>query len=214
MKALTNAKHLLAYAIFCLFSCISYAQDHSYPGLDVVAGAARADATKEQLCDPTFRTSTIRPPATQTNKLKAALFAEMQGKGLIPPGVTIADYELDHLQALTNGGFSGLVFNAGKLDIQASIKAGNLRNQPRTTYFEKESVREGSPWFGLDQPYPSAESKDHVEVRAHKLMCDGELTLKQAQILSGEQWMVFFGCKFMGLNQVCKMAEDIKQQVK
>jgi hypothetical protein len=199
-------KTLITLALLC---SIAHAQDHSYPGLDVVAGAAR-ETTKEELCDPSFRTKSIRPSAHDTNIIKQALFDEMEAKGLVPPGITIADYELDHVDALTNGGFPGIVYTKGKVDVQASIKAGNLRNQPRTTYFEKESQRPESPWYGLDQPYPSAEAKDHVEVRTHSMMCAGKLTLKQAQVLSGEHWQYFFGCEFMQVKAACDIVEKLK----
>jgi hypothetical protein len=186
------------------------AQDHSYPALAQVSGAYRAGATVEELCNPAFKTKTVRPSAAHTNVLKKALFQAMQAAGDIPIGVGIEDYELDHCVPLTNGGHPGIVMDGHKVDIVASERVGNLRMQPRVTFFEKESLREGSPWFGLDQPYPAAEMKDFVEVRTHKLMCAGPLSLTQARVLSCEAWQYFYGCAMLGMPGVCEMVDKIK----
>lgn len=198
-----------------LSTAVARAQDHSYPGLDQVHGVARDGATAEEVCAPGFTTKSIRPPASATNQIKRELFAQMQSKGLVPEGVTIADYELDHDWALTNGGNPGLAYGAdGSVDVAASIAIGNLRMQPRVSFFEKEREREGSPWYGLDQPYPAAEMKDVIEVKAHKLMCSGELNMPQAQELSGRSWQYAYGCWVLNVEQACAVVQTVKDGLK
>lgn len=208
---MTNGMRFWVGAALLVASQLICAQDHSFPDFSTVPGASRDGATAEEVCAPGFTTKSIRPPASATNVLKRALFAQMQAAGDVPADVTIGDYELDHCEALTNGGDPGLVRDAaGSVDVQASIKLGNLRMQPRVTYFEKEREREGSPWYGLDQPYPAAEMKDVIEVRVHKMMCAGELTMRQAQVLSCQAWQYTYGCLVMNVQAACDGMEAAK----
>ncbi|MDE1999318.1 MAG: hypothetical protein KGI52_10370 [Burkholderiales bacterium] len=208
---MNTLRYMLAVAALLLTAAVGHAQDHSYPDFSVVPGASRPGATAEEVCAQGFTTKSIRPPASATNVLKRALFAQMQAAGDVPPDVTIGDYELDHCEALTNGGDPGLVRDAsGKVDVQASITLGNLRMQPRVTFFEKERERAGSPWYGLDQPYPAAEMKDVIEVKVHKMMCAGQLTMREAQVLSCQAWQYTYGCLVMGVQAACDSMQAAK----
>jgi hypothetical protein len=68
-------------------------------GLATVPGAVNPNITQAQLCDPSFHTSTIRPPSSFTDKLK---FKLMDEAGI--PRAKSPDYELDHLISLEIGG--------------------------------------------------------------------------------------------------------------
>lgn len=68
-------------------------------GLATVPGAVDPSMTASILCDPAWRSSSVRPPTSVTNKLKFELMAEA--------GIPRSDarlYELDHDISLEIGG--------------------------------------------------------------------------------------------------------------
>ncbi len=70
-----------------------------YPKHELTPGEIDPAMTKEVICNPTFRTTSVRPPTAYTNKLK---LAQLKLYGYTD--VTPLDYEEDHLVSIELGG--------------------------------------------------------------------------------------------------------------
>jgi hypothetical protein len=146
-----------------------------FPDRTLHPGAINPNIDSVGLCSTGFRTSTIRPPVSYTDKLKQL---ELGGGGTITvPGggptyvVTgehlpgkISDYELDHLIPLEIGGNP---------------------TDPRNLWMQPWE-RKGSP--ALAAAGQGAESKDVVENRLHREVCNGTITLERAQGEIATDW--------------------------
>jgi hypothetical protein len=144
-----------------------------FPDPALHPGAINTGLGASQLCDPAFRTRSIRPPVSYTSKLKQL---ELDGGGSIkaPSGATyvvegenlpgtVADYELDHLISLELGG--------------NPEDPKNLWMQP----WEKRGAHFAPSGEG-------AESKDVVENRLHREVCAGTISLTDAQREIASDW--------------------------
>lgn len=127
-----------------------------YPSSDVT-GATNLAITQaniaETLCNPSWSTKSIRPPASYTTALKLKQITQY---GYVTPDVenltaNPADYEEDHLISLELGG--------------DPTSPQNLWPEPYTA-----SIGDGG-----------AKAKDTVENALHKELCAGHITLQEAQ---------------------------------
>lgn len=137
-------------------------------------GTVNVSFTKVQLCAPDFKTSSVRPPTSYTNRLKALEFGNggpitaPSGKTYIVTGEhltgSVQDYELDHL---------------------ISLEIGGDPEDPANLWME--------PWErrGSDHLAPAgrgAESKDIIENRLHREVCAGTMSLADAQHEIATDW--------------------------
>ena len=143
----------------------AWADGPSYmPKADRTPGATNPDITSETQDDTIcargqWSTKSVRPPASFTNKLKAAQLATYyRGQG------APKDVEEDHLIPLTLGG--------------CPTCETNLWPQPRSGEH-------------------SASEKDRCEVRANKEVCEGLISLEEAQQGIAHDWVAF--CKTIGV---------------
>ena len=137
-------------------------------------GAVNTTLPVEQLCAAGFTTSSIRPPVSYTDKLKALELGD-GGSITAPSGATytvvgehlpgtVADYELDHLIALEIGGNP---------------------EDPKNLWMEPWERRGPDHLAAVGQ---GAESKDVVENRLHREVCAGTVTLPDAQHEIASDW--------------------------
>ena len=130
-------------------------------------GVVDANRDSAELCAAGFTTKSIRPPVSYTDRLKVLELGD--GGTITAPDGTIymvagehlpgavSDYELDHL---------------------VSLELGGDPNDPKNLWLEPWE-RKGNP--PLAPAGQGAESKDVVENRLHREVCNGALTLAQAQ---------------------------------
>jgi hypothetical protein len=144
------------------------------PDPELHPGAINRSLSKKTLCSDTFRTAQVRPPTSYTNRLKAL---ELGDGGTITapndkrytvigehlPG-TIIDYELDHLISLQLGGHP--------------VDPRNLWMEP----WEDKGAHLADDGLG-------AESKDVLENRFGRAVCNGDLALSTAQRQMAEDWL-------------------------
>lgn len=144
------------------------------PDPDLHPGKKDSRVTKTQLCSKSYRTGTVRPPTSYTNRLKQLELARgratikapngrtytVHGEGL--PG-TAKDYELDHIISLQLGGHPD--------------DPANLWMQP----WERKGARLADPGYG-------AESKDVLESRLKREVCNRGMALSEAQRLISTDW--------------------------
>lgn len=110
-----------------------------------------------QVCDPSFRTGTIRPPTSYTNPLK---IQKMKEYGL---GTDTSLFELDHIQPLTNLG------------------------EPR----DPENLWPQYWHLNVNGYDAGAKTKDALEVRVHKLLCSGKMTISEVNVCFGD-WIACY----------------------
>jgi hypothetical protein len=148
-----------------------------YPDPTLNPGAVNPDITqatiKDTICNPNWSTKSIRPPATLTTALKKKQLATPRYQDKNP-----AHYEEDHLISLELGG--------------NPTDEKNLWPEPW-----------GTPNTPLTStgPFPAdvvgAKAKDHVENALHKEVCDGTLTLKEAQDIIATDWFKYYKEKIL-----------------
>lgn len=122
-------------------------------------GAANPDITPENMsetiCNPSWSTKSIRPPASYTDELKRKQLSDPQYDDK-----NTSDYEEDHLISLEIGG-----------DPRSE---NNLWPEPYT------------PWQGSAC---GARVKDRLEDKLHKMVCAGQIDLRQAQHEISTDWV-------------------------
>lgn len=132
-------------------------------------GAINAAVTQENIrstiCVPGW-TKTIRPPASYTNKLKAAQLRAGPYKvipleaGGAPGGLwPLKDFEEDHL---------------------ISLEIGGNPTDPRNLW-----PQHWAPPFGAHQ-------KDRLENYLHRAVCAGKMTLAGAQAAAADDWIAAY----------------------
>ena len=143
-----------------------------YPNPKLTPGLVNLDITQanidQTICNPQWSTKSIRPPVTYTNDLKAKQLAHPNYKDKNP-----SHYEEDHF---------------------ISLEIGGHPRDPRNLWPE--------PWGTPAQPLTSigpfpahlvgAKTKDAVENQLHKEVCDGTLTLRQAQGIIATDWFKYY----------------------
>lgn len=103
-------------------------------------------------------TSSVRPPSSETNKIKVA---QLEAYGFTGP---MSDYELDHLISLELGG--------------DPISVANLWPEPYNVQVDGKQM--------------GAREKDKVENYLHKAVCNGEITLEEAQYEIATDWTAVY----------------------
>jgi hypothetical protein len=137
-------------------------------------GAVNPSMDAKRICSPAFHTSSVRPSSSYTQRLKKLELGEggsikgpsgqtytVEGEGL--PG-KIEDYELDHL---------------------ISLQLGGDPEDPANLWMEPWEKKKGK----LAAAGRGAESKDVVENRLHRQVCEGKISLDRAQTEIAEDWM-------------------------
>lgn len=133
----------------------------------------RSSMTTAQLCDPSFRTGSVRPTTSYTNKVKVLMLGNggsisapsgtnYRVKGEHLPGA-VGDYELDHLINLAIGGHPE--------------DPKNLWMEP----WEKKGRRLAPIGYG-------AETKDVLENRLRREVCNGTIGITVAQRQISVDW--------------------------
>ena len=132
-----------------------------YPpsGWGVTNPSITQENIKDNICNPSWSTSSIRPTSSYTTALKISQIKSMGYKDTNP-----SHYEEDHVISLELGG-----------DPKSHQ---NLYPQPYEVYFNK--VRIG------------AHEKDKVENFLHKEVCNGDITLAQAQKDITTNWVEIY----------------------
>ena len=168
---------LVLVAVALLFAVDAQAQhrvgpSYLYPDPAVTPGLANPAITQaninETICNPSWSTKSIRPPASYTTLLKKKQLAAMKTKDKTP-----GHYEEDHF---------------------ISLELGGHPRDPKNLWPE----RWGTPANPLTAhgPFPSeivgAKTKDKVENALHKAVCAGDLTLKEAQAIIATDWFKYY----------------------
>jgi len=143
-----------------------------YPDPTLTAGSVNPNISQanihETICNPQWSTTSIRPPVTYTNRLKAKQLTAARYTDKTP-----SDYEEDHFISLELGG--------------NPTDERNLWPEPW-----------GTPATPLTSrgPFPAsvvgAKSKDQVENALHKEVCAGTLTLEEAQRIISTDWFKYY----------------------
>lgn len=143
--------------------------DEIYPNPEFTPGATDSRVTQDNIkatiCVSGW-TSKVRPPVSVTNRIKADVMPKYHST------LDAAYYELDHLISLELGGCPDCEENLWPQpygDAKHPIK----RTQPRP--------KDGSI-------LPGARQKDEVETYLKKQVCDGKITLQQAQRQIATDW--------------------------
>ena len=122
----------------------------------------------ETICNPTWSTRSIRPPASYTNALKKQQLANLQYKDKVT-----SHYEEDHL---------------------ISLELGGHPRDPKNLWPEMWGTP-GQP-LTSNGPFPphliGAKAKDSVENRLHKEVCARTLTLDEAQRIIATDWFKYY----------------------
>jgi hypothetical protein len=130
-----------------------------YPDSSQTPGAPNPDITQENIaqniCQVGWSTSSVRPPTSVTNRLKTQT---MQAYGFSD---SRADYELDHLISLQNGGCPACVEN---LWPEAYGDVGHPMTQIERATWNKDNP-------GSTDVLPGALEKDTVENHVHDEIC-------------------------------------------
>ena len=126
------------------------------PNHNLTPGAINPDITdktvSKTICNKGhWSTSSIRPPVSYTNKLKAQQIKQYGYKD-----TELADFEEDHLIPLTLGGNP---------------------TDPKNL------------WPQSYKTTPNAREKDKVEIWLNKQVCDGDMSLKEAQTAIATNWV-------------------------
>jgi len=143
-----------------------------YPTATLTPGMVNPDITQaniaQTICNPQWSTKSIRPPVSYTNTLKQKQITQAKYKDKTP-----GHYEEDHF---------------------ISLEIGGHPRDPRNLWPE--------PWGTPAQPLTSAgpfpahlvgaKAKDAVENRLHKEVCDGTLTLREAQYIIATDWFKYY----------------------
>jgi hypothetical protein len=142
-----------------------------YPAATTTPGVVNPDVTQANInatiCQSGW-TATIRPPASYTTTLKAQQLAAVKFKDKTP-----SHYEEDHF---------------------ISLELGGHPRDPKNLWPEMW----GTPATPLTShgPLPShlvgAKTKDRVENALHKAVCDGTLTLQEAQHIIVTDWFKYY----------------------
>ena len=134
-------------------------------------GVVNPDVTQTNINDTICKsgwTDTIRPPTSFTNALKKQQLIDLKRKDKTP-----SHYEEDHF---------------------ISLELGGHPRDPKNLWPEMW----GTPATPLtsDGPFPShlvgAKTKDHVENALHNSVCDGSLTLEEAQDIIVTDWFKYY----------------------
>ena len=168
---------LVASALLALLSGPTCAQtshrvgpSYLYPTAST-PGVANPDVTQANIQDTICKsgwTATVRPPASYTNALKKQQLAAPKFKDKTP-----SHYEEDHF---------------------VSLELGGQPHDPKNIWPEMW----GTPATPLTAqgPFPShlvgAKTKDRVENALHKAVCDGDLTLQEAQHIIVTDWFKYY----------------------
>ncbi len=113
---------------------------------------------KDNLCNKNWSTKSIRPPVSQTNKIKAQQVFDMYGYN---NGAKLSEYEEDHLISLELGG--------------NPIDSKNLWPQPYNLTVNGELL--------------GARQKDRAEGYLHTQVCNGTMSLVDAQTAIKTDWV-------------------------
>lgn len=130
-------------------------------------------------------TATIRPPSNYTTSLKK--FQLGLSDQIVYLGI---DLTLAQLMAVGNGGYKNIDNNLTHFeeDHLISLELGGHPTSPQNLWPESYITT------------PNAHQKDQVENELKREVCNGTLTLKQAQIIISTDWVGFYrnklGVKF------------------
>ena len=147
-----------------------------YPDQAKTPGLVNPDITqaniRETICTGGW-TATVRPPSSYTTHLKQQQLAVSHATDKNP-----ARYEEDHF---------------------ISLELGGHPRDPRNLWPE----RWGTPSHPLTSrgPFPAhlvgAKTKDAVENQLHREVCDGTLTLREAQFIIATDWFKYYRDKVL-----------------
>ncbi len=176
--------------VFCAIAGVSAAEDASVvpeiarPNAEFAPGATNPDITQanigETICKRGWSTKSIRPPASYTSALKR--------KQLAASGDTV----VNDLPAVPTKSGKGLRLDITRCiahsanpacyeeDHLISLELGGHPTSPANLWAE--------PWFGAW----NARVKDRLENRLHRLVCDGTLTLRDAQQAVATDWVAAY----------------------
>ena len=173
-----TAVRSITVAVFTFLACgTAWGQqrvgpNYLYPDPALTPGAVNAEITQANIdrtiCNPNWSTKTIRPPASYTNHLKHEQLAAAAFTDTTP-----SHYQEDHL---------------------ISLELGGHPRDPKNLWPEMWGTP-GTP-LTAGGPFPhhlvGAKSKDAVENALHKEVCEGTLTLQQAQEIIRTDWFKYY----------------------
>lgn len=179
-----------AVFVACAVSAVCAAQDEAAipqiarPNPELVAGATNPDITQaninETICKRGWTTKSIRPPSSYTSALKRQQLA------------AYGDTRANDLPATRTRSGKGMRPDLGKCvehsanpacyeeDHLISLELGGHPTSPENLWPE--------PWFG---PW-NAKVKDRLENKLHRLVCDGTLSLRDAQKAVATDWVASY----------------------